>query len=249
MNNNFDLVVSACSDLLQNFDAATQCQEYINKRLSKQMQDKFGFGYFPTHNNLGPLENVVNENILAELNLIYDKMRDNRKDRYGTLEQHNLIMPYRDLYGTIIALVGRSILSEEERKISGISKYKNTTFDKGKNLFGLYEGRKAILKKGYCVVVEGQFDCIKAHEAGMENIVALGSSNMTFIQLALICRYTNKIVLILDNDEAGRMGADKIMRYYGKCADIRNVVVPEGYKDLCEFFDGGGEVGDLNLKI
>ena len=52
------------------------------------------------------------------------------------MSDYNLVMPYRDVYGRIIGIVGRSILSDNERKNKNIAKYKNTHFAKRSNLFG-----------------------------------------------------------------------------------------------------------------
>src|ERR1700722_5717702 len=186
--NDFDDVVNCCSDLLLNFPNAENVLSYANKRLSAAGQKKFGFGYFPNNENLFALQAVVGEDKLAKLELIYDRiMQDgvsSRKIRCGSFSNHNLIMPYRDVYGEIIGLVGRTLMDDEERRNTTIPKYKNTSFDKRRHLFGLYEAKHSIVKNDIVYVVEGQFDCITAHDKGLESVVALGSSNMSFEQFS-----------------------------------------------------------------
>jgi DNA primase catalytic core len=149
------------------------------------------------------------------------------------LKDHNLIMPYKDAYGNVIALVGRTVA--ENYQDLGIPKYKNTSFEKGHHLFGLSEAKREMMKQDFVYVVEGQFDCIKAHERGLTNTVALGSSSMTLYQLSIICRYTKNIQLLLDNDEAGEKGRFQILKKYKHYADFLNLYIPPQYKDLDEY--------------
>ena len=79
-------------------------------------------------------------------------------------------------------------------------------------------------------------DVISAQDKGMENVVALGSSSMAFDQLVLLTRYTENIIVMLDNDDAGKIGSKKILNDFGKFANIKLAELPKGYKDLDEFF-------------
>ena len=58
---------------------------------------------------------------------------------------------------------------------------------------------------------------------------------MTLYQFSIIKRYTNNLYLLLDNDEAGEKGRDKINSIYSKYSNIKNVRLPIGYKDIDEF--------------
>jgi DNA primase len=234
-----DDITNVCQDLLKNFIGAEEARKYIDKRLSKEAQEKFNFGYFPNHNYLNLITSAVGESNLSNIDLLYQKIVtksfETTIEKYSPLENHNLIMPYRDLYGNIVALVGRTLLSDEEYKLRNIPKYKNTEFKKSKHLFGLFESKMGIIKSNSVFVVEGQLDCISAYDKGIHNIVALGSANMTLEQMALLLRYTDNINLMLDNDEAGFRGRERIIEKYSKFANIKNVYLPEGYKDIDEF--------------
>lgn len=235
----FDDIVDACRYLLNNSPEAIPYLEYLNGRLGPEMQDLFSFGYFPGVQNLNLLSSRVGEEKLKKVGLLSEyTMRDSvsvRNIYYCFFEQHSLILPYRDVYGKIIGLVGRSLLGDEERKAIGIPKYKNTEFKKGEHVFGLYEAKEAILEKDFVYVVEGQFDVIKAMEKGIRNIVAVGSANLSAYQLSLICRYTKNIFLLLDNDEAGEKGKERALKLYGQLANLSNVYLPFGYKDIDEY--------------
>jgi len=229
-------IIDACHYLLNNYSAAEKIKDYIDNRLTKESQEKFQVGYFPNTENIQALISLVGEDILIKNNLLIKREIEDslypRKVNLLTFEEHPLIMPYKDAYGKTIAIVGRSILSESERKVS---KYKNTAFEKSKHLFGLYENKKNILNKGGVFIVEGQIDTIKALEYGLDNVVSIGSSSLSDNQFSLITRYTNNIYLLLDNDEAGEKGRKRITDRFSKYANIYNFYIPEEYKDIDEY--------------
>ena len=97
-------------------------------------------------------------------------------------------------------------------------------------------------------IVEGQFDVIKSYEAGLNNVVALGNSNMSYNQFCLITRYTDNIFLLLDNDEAGEKGRKRIIDCFSKFANIRNFFLPDPYKDIDEFFSNNS-LNDLSFIL
>ena len=239
----FEKIVEICSFLLERSPLAEDCRRYLDGRLSRKTQKLFDFGYYP--NDLNILFSLVGEDILRDTGLLTDKniydISSPKTINMNFFEQHSLVMPYRDAYGNIISIVGRTLFNEKERQEQGISKYKNTVFTKGNHLFGLFEAKKSILQKSFAYVVEGQFDVIKAFEKGIYNVVAAGSANLTSYQLALLSRYTDHIIVAFDNDEAGEQGRQSINKKMANL--VHNMWVetdrylPEGYKDVCEFLE------------
>jgi DNA primase catalytic core len=248
----FDKIMESCRFLLNNFPEAQACKDYLDSRLSESSQEIFQFGYYPRLRDLNALIALVGEDLIREEGLIYSKEIEDsmciRKVNFSYFEDFPLILPFKDQYGKIVALVGRSLLSDSERKIAKIPKYKNTVFYKGNYLFGLYENKQHILDQNCVYIVEGQFDVIKAVECGFRNIVALGNSNMTSYQFSVISRYTNNLFLLLDNDEAGDKGRSRIIEKFGKFANIRNFYLPDGYKDIDEYLSANA-YEDLSLRV
>ena len=252
-------IVETCHSLLSDYPAAQEAQDYLNGRLSKSSQDMFQFGYFPDVANLSALSDVVGEEILLQQKLLYTRhiedVQCHRQVISSYFEQHPLVMPFCDPYGQPVGLVGRTLLSEPERLKKKIGKYKNTQdspiFKKGNLLFGLYENKRHILEKEFVYVVEGQFDVIKAAEIGLRNVVALGSSSMTNYQYSVISRYVNTLFLLLDNDVAGNKGRKRIINKFGSFINIRNLYIPEPYKDIDEYITAGriGSAGELSLVV
>jgi DNA primase catalytic core len=236
MSKDLSKIIEACQYLLNDYSEAQPCKEYLDKRLNKNSQELFQFGYFPTIDNIQVLISLVGEDLLRDNSLFYSREVEDslypRKVNFSFFENHPLIMPYKDAYGNVVGIVGRSLLSDKERKFS---KYKNTDFSKTKHLFGLYENKKSVIENDSVFVVEGQFDTIKAVEKGFTNIVSLGGAGMSDYQFFIISRYTNNIFLLLDNDEAGEKGRKRIIDKFGKYANIHNFYLPEPYKDIDEY--------------
>jgi DNA primase len=233
-------IVNTCQELLNSYPGAIPTKEYISNRLKESSQTKFKFGYFPNSENLPALTDQINKDTLINLNLLKSNLIEDSSPRTvitNYFENHPLIMPFHDPYGNIVGLVGRSITDNKS-----IPKYKNTQFIKGNYLFGLFQNKEYILKKGHVFLVEGQLDVIKANEIGLNNIVALGTNSMTNYQFSVITRYCNNLILLLDNDQAGIEGRKRIVKKFSSLATIRNFYVPECYKDIDEY------VSQANLK-
>lgn len=238
MDNDFDTVVSATQELLNNYPGAAEVRNYLDHRIDKTTQKQFRFGYYPDQEHFSALSSLVDESVLLRTRLRYERYGQDgiyRKSTHSTFEHHNLVLPYQDLYGTTVALVGRTVLTDQAFKKLEIPKYRNTSFEKSSHVFCLDKAKQSVIKHNSVLVVEGQFDCIQAHQHGIDNVVAMGTSSMTMYQLSLLLRYTENIYLFLDNDEAGLKGTERIIDRFGMYAQFKCKTIPPGYKDLDEF--------------
>jgi len=231
-------IIEACRYLLKHYPGARESKSYLDSRLNEDSQELFQFGYFPGVQDLSVLTDLVGEDTLREHGLFYTRVIEDslfpRKIPTCYFQEYPLVMPYRDPYGKVVGIVGRNLLSDEERKKTKLSKYKNTKFEKGNAVFGLYENKQSILDNGYVYVVEGQFDLIKASEIGFRNIVAVGSKNLTLYQFSVISRYSNDIRLLLDSDVSEKE-RKRIIQKFGQYANIQDFYLPDEYKDIDEY--------------
>lgn len=249
---NFADILSACSTLLKHSKNAKHIRDYLDSRCSDYYQNKFNFGYFPDHNNISELIEVLGgSEKLYKLNLIYDKETyfDGTPNKFTEIffRYHNLILPYKNCYGDIVALVGRTLLSSEEQKKLEIPKYKNTVFSKNNHLFGLYHAKKDILKKDGVILVEGQFDFISCYRRGFRNVVAVGCANLSKTQFHILKRYTNNLYFLFDNDKAGKIGFEKAEKKYSDKANIQKINLPDEYKDIDEYLDKNEDYSILDF--
>ncbi len=255
----FKLVVQACQNILKHNPIAAEARDYLNSRMSQECQNTFNLGYFPTDEQLPILYESVSPDLIKALGLVYPYHVQNGDHRVfidkGTLDQHNLIMPYRDLFGNIVALVGRTILSESGRKQLNLQKYKYTQFPKSLQLFGLYQAKHAILKQKSVILVEGQIDCISCHERGIKNVIALGGSSLSKYQFNLIRTLTSNVLLLLDNDQEGKRAEAKIIKRYSNDAIIKKLNLPDNFagKDVDQFLRSSisidSFISDLNRRL
>ncbi len=236
MTNTLEQVTKACRYFLKHSPVAVDARTYLDSRISKQMQEQYEFGFFPADENLPDLLSLIDKDQLEKNHLAYPKFECGGSVLHGHFHSHNLIMPFRDIYGNIIALLGRCLLPEQLQKEQQLQKYKYS-FESNKELyvFGLDKARESIIQNDCVIGVEGQFDCIACNAEGIYNVVAFGWANLTRYQMFQLHRYTNNIVLMLDRDEAGTEGMNKIKRRFSKFANIKTVSVPTGYKDIDEF--------------
>ncbi len=154
--------------------------------------------------------------------------------------QQRVLIPIRDESGHPLAFTGRAIAADEPRK------YVNTPatpiYDKGRVLFGLDLARRAVEEKGMATVMEGQFDVITAHEFGITTAVASSGTALTQEQVRLLRRFTDQVVLVFDNDPAGRAASDKAVRLALDAGMGTRVLRLTGAaKDPDEFLRQGGD--------
>ena len=119
----------------------------------------------------------------------------------------------------------------------GIPKYKNSSYKKGNILYGLDKAKASCLENLNVYVVEGYFDQIAMCQNDLENSVAICGTSFSQNHFIKLARYTDKITFILDSDEAGQKSAERIYsKYINKGIKLRFLKVPDGYKDVDEYF-------------
>lgn len=229
--------VRACQHLLQTSSHAKSARNYITSRLEYDGQLRWGFGFFPPDKAKDELLSLISKDDLEFLGFYYPKFLAGGRTIHGHFSDHNLILPFYDVNKNVVSIIGRCLLDEEERQKNLLNKYKYSgNTQKNLYVYGLDKSKGSIIKNDCVIGVEGQFDCIALYEKGITNVVAFGWAHVSQYQLFQVHRYTNNIVLMFDNDEAGQKGKKKIKDRYGKFANIKVVSPPEGFKDIDEFF-------------
>ena len=156
----------------------------------------------------------------------YDRFRD------------RLMIPIHDLQGRVVGFGGRSLGDEQPKYLNSPE---TELFDKGNILFALDKARAAIAKQDQAVVVEGYFDVIALHSAGITNVVASMGTALSLAQVRQLLRYTEskRIVFNFDADRAGTQAAERAigevaaLAYQGE-VQLRIFNIPTG-KDPDEF--------------
>lgn len=221
--------------VLHQTPAGAPGRELLEARgVSSEVAKTFGLGYAPGgHSLAGYLRRRGHDQRdSVEAGLV-------RRDGQDFFQQRVLI-PIRDESGHPLAFTGRTIAADEPRKY--INTAATPIYDKGRVLFGLDLARRPIEEKGLATVMEGQFDVIAAHEFGITTAIASSGTALTQEQVRLLRRFTDDVVLVFDNDRAGRAATDKAVRLALEAGMGTRVLRLTGdAKDPDEFLRQGGD--------
>ena len=147
-------------------------------------------------------------------------------DRYAG----RVIFPWFNVSGKVVAFGGRLL----DARTKGVQqKYVNSPdseiYHKERELYGLYQGKKAIAKEDCVYMVEGYTDVIAMHQCGLENVVANSGTALSKHQIKLLRRFTPNIILLYDGDEAGihaaMRGTDMLLAEGMK---VKVLLLPDG---------------------
>jgi DNA primase len=220
--------------VLERLEAGAPGRELLEqRRVGPETARRFGLGYAPGGRSLALFLARRGHSSLdaQEAGLV---RRDGR-DYF----QQRLVVPIRDERGQVVAFTGRTVLAEEPRKY--VNTPETPAYVKGRVLFALDLARTDIEARGHAVLMEGQFDVISAHQAGVGNAVASSGTALTEEQLRLIRRFTDQVVLVFDSDQAGRAAAEKAVRLAQEAGlSSRIARIQGGAKDPDEYFRAGG---------
>jgi DNA primase len=158
---------------------------------------------------------------------------------YYDVFRDRLMIPIMDLQGRIIGFGSRSLKEEDQPKY--LNSPETPLFDKSKTLFALDQARSSISQEDSAIVVEGYFDAIALHEAGITNVVASLGTAFTQDQLKQLLRFTpsKQVILNFDADNAGNKATERAISevedlVYGGVVQLRILNLPNG-KDADEF--------------
>ena len=153
---------------------------------------------------------------------------------------NRLMFTITDVTGRVIGFGGRTLDGTGAKYINSPA---TVLFDKSNSMYGLEQARHEMVSTGTAVIVEGYTDCIMAHQAGCQNVVATLGTSFTSGHGRILRRYVRKVVLIFDSDTAGVEAANRALDVcLSQKIDIKIASVPEG-KDPCDFILAAGKEG------
>ncbi len=195
--------------LLIEADVAAPARRYLRQRgYESETVQMFQLGYAPEG------WEVLAKHLAAK-KFSTEEMRQTGLIRPGKqgrgdydLFRQRLLFPIQDLQGRIVAFGGR-VLDDSLPKY--INSPETDVYQKGQVLYGLYQAREAMRHNGTALVVEGYFDVLALHRAGFTNAVATCGTALTSDHARLLKRYAEKVLLIFDQDAAGRQATFRAM--------------------------------------
>ena len=216
-------------------------REYLQsvRRLRSETIQQFGLGYAPVgwetlyrylvEDKRQPVQLVEQAGLILPR-----KSGDGYYDRF----RDRLMIPIHDIQGRVIGFGGRTLGDEQPKYLNSPE---TELFSKGKTLFALDKARGAISQLDQAVVVEGYFDAIALHAAGIINVVASLGTALSLDQVRQLLRYSESKQLVL-NFDADAAGIQASVRAIGEIANLayrgeiqlRILNLPEG-KDADEY--------------
>lgn len=193
------------------------------------IMEKFQLGYAPdawdTLSKEAQKKGFTNE-ILIKTSLAYKRENGSMVDKFRA----RVMFPWFSLSGQVVAFGGRLL----DSRTKGVSqKYVNSNdseiYHKSRELYGLFQAKRAIAKEQMVYMVEGYTDVLSMHQCGVENVVANSGTALNEAQIILLKRFTPNITLVYDSDEAGVHAALRSMdMLLAHDMNVKILQMPEG---------------------
>ncbi|QJQ05754.1 DNA primase [Undibacterium piscinae] len=206
-----EVMTKACEYYRQALRGAEPAVAYLKRRgLTGEIAARFALGYSPEGwDNLRGVFPDYASPALVEAGLVIDRSDEdasNRK-RYDRFRER-IMFPIRNTKGQVIGFGGR-ILDQGEPKY--LNSPETPLFQKGYELYGLFEARQAIRDAGYVLVTEGYMDVVALAQMGFPQVVATLGTACTSTHVQKLLRQTDHVIFSFDGDKAGRRAARRAL--------------------------------------
>jgi DNA primase len=222
-------------DCLRSAPEASAARDYLRSRgLSPATIDRFQIGFAPQSWDWLLRQSVaagIGRDDLVKAGLVIE--RDDRSGHYDRF-RGRVMFPIRDPQGRCVAFGGRVLPGDRPDSAKYINSPETPLFSKSSMLYGLDTAREAMAASRRAVVVEGYTDCLAARQAGIDDVVAVLGTALGERHAKLLRRYADRIVLVLDGDDAGRRRANEVLEVLlAEPIDVRIARMPSGV-DPCD---------------
>lgn len=218
-------------DILHNHEEgqAIGMQYFRSRGFRDDIIAKFQLGFdlsnrFTFANNA--LEKGYKAEFIEKVGICYKNDKGELIDRYAG----RVIFPWIGVSGKVVGFGGRKL----DAATKGVQqKYVNSPdseiYHKDRELYGIYQAKKAIAKEDRVYMVEGYTDVISMHQCGIENVVANSGTALSLHQIHVLHRFTSNITLLYDGDSAGihaaLRGTDMLL---SEGMNLKVLLLPDG---------------------
>ena len=164
------------------------------------------------------------------------------------LFKNRIMFPILNFRSETIAYGGRTL---EDFGPKYLNSSDSVLYKKNRNLYFTKEFISSVKKKRYAFLVEGYFDVLSLNQLGYSNSASPSGTALTIQQLEAVSRYTNKILLCFDNDEAGLKATERVLEIKNQVSnqlEIHCLNLPEKYKDISELYEDDEDIFSSVLK-
>ena len=230
----FEMNLAAAKFFRENlFDQSTgrEAMQYLaeQRKLSPTIIKRFGLGFAP--NDFFALTKHMKKLGFSEQELI-DGFLGGRSQKGNLYDyfRNRVIFPIIDVTGNVIAFGGRVM---DDSKPKYLNSSDTPGFKKSKNLFALNYAKNHCSEQ--IILCEGYMDVIALHAAGVENAVATLGTALTSEQARMLTKYTKKVILLYDSDDAGQKATDRAIQILNEVGLEVRILKLSGAKDPDEY--------------
>jgi DNA primase len=194
---------------------------------------KFGVSYT---GDKGVLQRYRLDNQLGEADFVAIGLTRKKENTSWDAFQNRIIFPILDEKGRVCGFGGRKLKSDtNERSPKYVNSQQSLIYEKENILYGLYQTKRDIKDAEFAYIVEGYTDVLTCWEHGIKNVVASCGTALTYAQAKLLARYTERVVMLYDGDDAGVNAARKNVETLLKVGLHVEVVILSGNDDPDSF--------------
>ena len=206
-----DAMTLACNFYRQQLRGARPAIDYLKGRgLTGEIAAKYWVGYAPDGwDSLRQVFTDYENEALVESGLVIDRSdEDNSQRKRYDRFRDRIMFPIRNTKGQVIGFGGRVMGAGEPKYLNSPE---TPLFQKGSELYGLFEARQAIRDKDYVLVTEGYMDVVALAQYGFEQAVATLGTACTATHVQKLLRQTDNVIFSFDGDSAGRRAARRAL--------------------------------------
>lgn len=227
-----------------NTPSGIEAKDYLKKRgLDEKVIKTFDLGLA-----LNSKDNSLNKLFASkdiDVDTLYNLGLINRNGSYiNDVFQDRVMFPIHDIDGNVVGFTGRIYKNSDQAKY--INSKESVIFKKGNILFNYHRAKQEIKRKKEIIIVEGNMDAIRLHSNGIQNVVALMGTSLTNEQVNIIKSLRAKVILMLDNDEAGESATVNNGNILEKSGIKPLIVRLSGAKDPDEYIIKNGVQAIIN---
>jgi|Deesub1362B_J571_1020462.scaffolds.fasta_scaffold00123_34 DNA primase len=207
---------------------SSEAKGYLKRRgLSDEIINTFMLGYAPSGGDL-LYKYLINAGYTEGQILHAGVCKKTEDGVIMDMFRRRIVFPITSIRGEIIAFGGR-VVSEEQLGPKYINSPESPIFKKSSELFGLYQAKDEVKKKGYVILMEGYLDVLTSHQFGLTNTVAPLGTSLTEAQVRRLKTLTDKVLLVFDSDEAGLKASKRALALCYQVGITAKVLsLPEG---------------------
>ena len=158
---------------------------------------------------------------------------------------NRIMIPIHDLDGNVVGYTGREFLNNDGPKY--INSKESMIFKKGTILFNYHRAKNEVRNTHELIIVEGNMDALKMYSNGIKNVIALMGTALTTDHINAIKKMRCKVILMLDNDKAGKLGTYQNGNILKRAGIDFDVVLLSNAKDPDEYITNFGVDKFLNI--